>query len=123
MTMTMNRLYVFLLFASISASEKIRYDGHKLYKVHVDNHNSLNALMNMQEDEDYNFWNLPRMNDSSLIVVAPKRIDEFEKIVNSTKMSATLMMDDLQRYIDEENPNVDGRGTFDWTAYYRLNVV
>ncbi|XP_043678620.1 zinc carboxypeptidase-like [Vespula pensylvanica] len=122
-TTPMNRLYAFLLLASISVSEKVRYDGYKLYKVHVDNRDNLNALTNMQEDEDYNFWDLPRMNDSSLIVVAPKRIDEFEKIVNSNRMSATLMMDDLQRYIDEENPNVDGRATFDWTAYHRLNVI
>ncbi|KAK2589252.1 hypothetical protein KPH14_007813 [Odynerus spinipes] len=119
----MSRLYFFLVLLASVAGEKVRYDGYKLYKVHVNNHNGLDTLMNMREDEGYSFWNLPRMNDSSLLLVAPERINEFEGLVNKTRMSSTLMMEDLQRYIDEENPKTDGRATFDWTAYYRLNVI
>lgn len=126
-TMKIFRLYIFFIFANIFvASDKVRYDGFKVYKISVDNMDNLNTLTSMEEEEEdvgYQFLNYPRMNDSSLLVVSPDKIQEFEKIVNNKKMTATLMMDNLQRYIDEENPNVDGRSNFDWTAYHKLNVI
>ncbi|KAI4499859.1 hypothetical protein M0802_005115 [Mischocyttarus mexicanus] len=118
------RLYV-VLFASfvVATSEKVRYDNFQVYKIVINDKDSFNTLTGMEEDEGYQFFKFPRMNDSSFIVVAPDKLKEFENVVNVKKMSATLMMDNLQRYIDEENPKVDGRSTFDWTAYHRLNVI
>ncbi|XP_015174391.1 PREDICTED: zinc carboxypeptidase-like [Polistes dominula] len=117
------QLYFVLIIVCIVVSDKVRYDGFKVYKISIDNKNSLNILTDMEDDEGYQFLNYPRMNDSSLLVVAPEKIQEFENVVNNNKMSVALMMDNLQRYIDEENPNVDGRSNFDWTAYHRLNVI
>ncbi|CAK9797268.1 Zinc carboxypeptidase A 1 [Anthophora quadrimaculata] len=116
-------LYLTLLVQGFYAIEKIRYDGYKLYKVFVPDNTGFELLKNMEEDDGYHFWVKPKINDTANVMIAPAKIQEFMQIANTTKLEPELMMDDVQKYIDDENPRSNLRGTLDWLGYHRLDVI
>nr|XP_031825968.1 zinc carboxypeptidase-like [Nomia melanderi] len=121
--MTAIPLY-FLLFLGVScADEKVRYDGYKLYKIFVPDTAGLEVVQQMQDDDGYNFWKQPRVNDTMNILLSPKKLEEFMSIINTTQLDPELMMDNVQQYIDNENPRRSVRGTFDWLGYHRLDTI
>ncbi|XP_078043660.1 uncharacterized protein LOC144473566 [Augochlora pura] len=116
-------LHLLLVLAVARADDVVRYDGFRLYKIFVPNNDGLAALKKMQDDDGYNFWGPPRVNDTTNIMMSPKKLEEFMDIVNATRLDPELMMDDVQRYIDDENPRRNIRGAFDWLGYHRLDVI
>lgn len=102
---------------------KMRYDGYQVYKVFVPDDTKYELLIRMQDDDDYNFWTPPRINDSTTVMIKPTKIQEFMQIANASKLELALMTDNLQKLIDEENPRNVLRGTFDWFGYHRLEVI
>ena len=124
-TMQAVLLHLLLLFGNIYATddEKKRYDGYRLYKVFVPDDESVELLTNMQDDDGYHLWLRPMINNTADVMIAPARIQEFMQKVNTTKLEPELMMDNVQKYIDDENPRGNVRGAFDWLGYHRLNTV
>ncbi|XP_043261610.1 zinc carboxypeptidase-like [Colletes gigas] len=114
----------FLIFVGvICADDKVRYDGYKLYKVFVADDAHLELLQTMQDGDGYNFWAQPRVNYTANVMISPEKIQEFMKIANTTRLDPQLMMDNVQNYIDDENPRRNVRGTFDWLGYHRLDEI
>ncbi|KAK9310411.1 hypothetical protein QLX08_000380 [Tetragonisca angustula] len=124
-TMQAVLLHLLLLFGNIYATddEKKRYDGYRLYKVFVPDDESVELLTNMQDDDGYHLWLRPMINNTADVMIAPARIQEFMQKVNTTKLEPELMMDNVQKYIDDENPRGNVRGAFDWLGYHRLNTI
>lgn len=122
-TMKVISLHLFLLVGIICADDRVRYDGHKLYKIFVADHAGLELLKTMQDGDGYNFWGQPRVNDTTNVMISPTKLQEFMKIANTTRLDPELMMDNVQKYIDDENPRASLRGTLDWLGYHRLDVV
>ncbi|XP_029047310.1 zinc carboxypeptidase-like [Osmia bicornis bicornis] len=116
-------LLLSILLNGIRATDKMRYDGYKLYKIFVPDTSGFELLKNMQGNDGYNFWIPPKINDSTSVMISPGKLQEFMEITNKTKIEAELMMDDVQKYIDDENPRASLRGTFDWLGYHRLDVI
>lgn len=112
-----------LLLGAACAADKVRYDGYRLYKVFVADNTSLELLKNMQDNDGYNFWGQPRVNGTTNVMIAPAKLQEFMKFSNTTRLVPELMMDDVQKYIDDENPRGGLKGNFDWLGYHRLSVV
>ncbi|XP_026666633.1 zinc carboxypeptidase-like [Ceratina calcarata] len=114
-----------LLLGSVCSAddEKVRYDGYKVYKLFVPDVTKYELVKNMQDDEGYHFWVPPKINDTATVMIKPAKIQEFMQIANTSKLELELMMDDLQKLIDEENPRDDLRGTFNWFSYHRLDIV
>lgn len=112
-----------LLLGALCAADKVRYDGYKLYKISVPDSSGLEQLKDMQNEDGYNFWGQPRINSTTTVMIAPAKLQEFMKISNATRLDPELMMDDVQKYIDDENPHGSLRGTFNWLAYHRLDTV
>ncbi|XP_015434404.1 PREDICTED: zinc carboxypeptidase-like [Dufourea novaeangliae] len=114
----------FLLLLGVNCvEEKMRYDGYRLYKIFVPDTTGLELLKNMQDDDGYNFWGLPRINNTMDVMISPEKLQEFMKAVNKTQLDPELMMDNVQQYIDNENPRGNLRGMFDWLGYHRLDVI
>lgn len=122
-TMKGSFLYLFALFGCIYATDKVRYDGYRLYKIFVPNDTGLELLKNMQDGDGYHFWLRPRINEFANVMISPAKLQEFTKFANTSKLDPELMMDDVQKFIDDENPVGNLRGTFDWHGYHRLDVV
>ncbi|OAD52756.1 Zinc carboxypeptidase A 1 [Eufriesea mexicana] len=101
----------------------MRYDGYQLYKIFVPDNSKFELLTNMQNTDGYHFWLPPKINDSANIMISPTKIQEFMETVNATKLEPELMMDDVQKYIDDENPRRNLRGDFDWLGYHRLSSI
>ncbi|XP_076649854.1 uncharacterized protein LOC143357326 [Halictus rubicundus] len=116
-------LYLLLILGVTRAEEVVRYDGYRLYKIFVPDTSGLEALKKIQDDDGYNFWGQPRVNDTTNVMMSPKKLEEFMSLVNATQLDPELMMDDVQRYIDDENPRRNTRGVFDWFGYHRLDVI
>nr|XP_003704787.1 PREDICTED: zinc carboxypeptidase-like [Megachile rotundata] len=116
-------LHLLCIFLTVHASAKIRYDGYKLFNVFAPDNDGLELLKNMQSSDGFNFWIPPKINDSVSVMISPAKLQEFMEIANTTKFEAELMMDDVQRYIDDENPRSNVRGGFDWLGYHRLDVI
>lgn len=112
-----------LLLGALCAADKVRYDGYKLYKISVPDSSGLEQLKDMQNEDGYNFWGQPRINSTTTVMIAPAKLQEFMKISNATRLDPELMMDDVQKYIDDENPHGSLRGTFNWLAYHRLDTI
>lgn len=115
-------LIVFFLGA-VCTEAKVRYDGYRVYNVFVPDTKGLQMLETMRDNEGYNFWASPRINNSAAIMIAPKKLEEFMNLTNATQLEPKLMMDDVQKYIDDENPQGGARGGFDWMAYHRLDAI
>ena len=112
-----------LLLGAACAADKVRYDGYRLYKVFVADDTSLELLKNMQDNDGYNFWGQPRVNGTTNVMIAPAKLREFMEFSNTTRLVPELMMDDVQKYIDDENPRGGLKGNFDWLGYHRLSVI
>ncbi|XP_076248692.1 zinc carboxypeptidase A 1 [Calliopsis andreniformis] len=56
-------------------------------------------------------------------MIAPAKLQEFMKISNTTRINSELMMDDVQKYIDVENPRGNLKETFNWLGYHRLDSI
>lgn len=118
-------LHLLFLLGSVYATdnEKKRYDGYRLYKVFVSDTTGLELLRNMYDDDGYHLWHPPTINNTAEVMIAPAKIQEFMEKVNTSKLEPELMMDDVQKYIDDENPRGNVRGGFDWLGYHRLDSV
>ncbi|XP_017787774.1 PREDICTED: zinc carboxypeptidase-like [Habropoda laboriosa] len=116
-------LHLILLVQGFYATEKIRYDGYKLYTVFVPDNTGLELLKSMEDNDGYHFWLKPSINNTANVMISPARLQEFMQIANTTELEPELMMDDVQKYIDDENPRGYLRGTMDWLGYHRLDVI
>ncbi|XP_033179297.1 zinc carboxypeptidase-like isoform X1 [Bombus impatiens] len=118
-------LHLLFLLGSVYATdnEKKRYDGYRLYKVFVSDTTGLELLRNMYDDDGYHLWHPPTINNTAEVMIAPAKIQEFMEKVNTSKLEPELMMDDVQKYIDDENPRGNVRGGFDWLGYHRLDSI
>ncbi|XP_076758951.1 zinc carboxypeptidase-like [Xylocopa sonorina] len=116
-------LQILLVAGAICAAERIRYDGYKLYKIFVPDDCGLELMEKMVNYDGYHFWSSPRVNRTNELMIAPAKIQEFMETANTMKLEPELMMDDVQKYIDDENPRGNLRGTFDWFGYHRLDAI
>lgn len=111
------------VFLAVCAGEKVRYDGYRVYNVFVPDTSGLEMLESMRDNEGYNFWDSPRVNNSATIMISPRRLGEFMQLTNATRLEPKLMMENVQKYIDDENPHGGARGAFNWLAYHRLDAI
>ncbi|XP_054013337.1 zinc carboxypeptidase-like [Hylaeus anthracinus] len=123
-TMKVISLY-FLVIVGITCADddKVRYDGYRLYKVHVTDDTKLELLHTMRDSDGYAFWERPRVNYTADVMISPEKLQEFMQIANTSELEPELMMENVQKYIDDENPRRNVRGNFDWLGYHRLDVI
>lgn len=117
-------LYVTTAYAQ-PPEEPVKYDGYRLYQVIPKDQKELEILKKLKnnEEDDFKFWNGLLEGRNVDVLVPPSKFEKFEDQTAKTGMNVTLVMDDVQKYIDEENPLASSRKFFGWDAYYRLDQV
>lgn len=125
----MKFLFTLLALAvSLSLAEKIRFDNYKLYRLIPNDEETFNILKEMEDTEQfsgYNFWS-PAIKVGAAVdlMVSPYRVDYIEDMVKSRGMNASVLMENVQQYIDNEGVRPQSRaGSFDWTSYHTYDEV
>jgi murein tripeptide amidase MpaA len=96
----------FAVLFSISAfAQQVRYDGHRVVRVQIDNPPELDLVLGLTDD----VW-------TENIGVGPLDIrvspDQFE-MLKATGLEYEVMIDDVQQIIDEQASGIAGPGPFD----------
>lgn len=126
------KLIVFLLSLAIHGyfSEKVRYDGYKLYKITPRTHEGVKALNELEAAglSGYNFWStVGHVGDPVELMVPPYKISEVQQLATKLGLDYDVLMENVQDYIDaEQSPQTfdDGdEGEFGWDRYHTLDEV
>lgn len=96
--------WTFLLLLSFTTAlnaetEKMRFDNHRLYGVHIDTLDQLDLFRNLEENTDgFLLWNYPVLGDSVDVMVAPHKLSEFNQLVQLYDLQFRLKMKNVQRF-------------------------
>lgn len=122
------KVFLGLLLLGLALAEKVRFDNYRVYKLTPNDEESLDILRAMQENDeltDYNFWGSPvAVGVPVEIMVSPSMVTVIEDLAESRGMNYSIMMDNVQHYIDNEGLRPESRaGSFDWTSYHTFDEV
>lgn len=79
-----------------AASEKIRYDNHKVYSIVAHSDEQLQALRSLETDSEYQFWNTVGFKEPIDIVVPPQKLNEFNEIISALSLDSKVKVENLQ---------------------------
>jgi murein tripeptide amidase MpaA len=115
----------FALTVLTVSAEKVKYDNYRVYSLAVENEQQLAIMKEIENNPDgYRFWEFPTAVGHNVdIVVPPHKIVEFQDMVLDNQMKSKLMVPDLQKLIDEEQPAHAKRASFGWTQYHSLEEI
>ncbi|GLG98821.1 Zinc carboxypeptidase A 1 [Gryllus bimaculatus] len=121
----MIRYLLLLALAGAACAEKARFDNYRVHSVLPESDHHLRFLRELEENNDFLFWNDVRaVNASVHIMVPPHKTAQFQEIVDFVGLKSEIYINDVQKLIDAENNNPAARsGIFGWNAYYRLNDI
>ncbi|PNF39269.1 Zinc carboxypeptidase A 1 [Cryptotermes secundus] len=113
---------LWLLLATI-ASAKLRYDGHKVFRVVPEDEHQLQALRDLEEQsQGLNFWTSARsLNRPVDVMVPPHLLRDFYETARRNQLTTEIFIDDVQKTIDSERPAHKVKEAYGWTDYYDLN--
>ncbi|KAG5672023.1 hypothetical protein PVAND_002185 [Polypedilum vanderplanki] len=93
-----------ILFVYANA-DMARFDNYRVYTVTIENEEQYKAMKYLEENSDaYDFWKSPKINGKADIVVPPHKFADFEVVASNLNMQAEIIIENLQRLIDEERP-------------------
>ncbi|XP_018573034.1 zinc carboxypeptidase [Anoplophora glabripennis] len=122
----MKMRFLFPLLAlgvTLSLAEKIRFDNYKVYRLIPNDEETLDILKQMENTDqlsEYNFWSpVIKVETPVDLMVPPYRVDYIESMAKSRGMNASVLMENVQKYIDNEGLRPQARaGSFGWTSYH-----
>ncbi|XP_067013998.2 carboxypeptidase B [Anabrus simplex] len=76
------------------------YSGYKIVETEVLDTNALKTLY--PHSKIWDFLSGPRLGRPARILVAPKKFEEVKRVLISEKISFSVLLDDLQRQLDED---------------------
>lgn len=115
---------LFSLICVAFATEKVRFDDCKVFKVTPRNQYQLDSLRQLESfGNGYNFWtDIGNINKSVHIMVPPYMKHDFNDFLKLTNMEGEIYIENVQKLIDTENSKP--RSTkFGWAGYYRLDEI
>ncbi|GAB0094439.1 zinc carboxypeptidase-like [Sergentomyia squamirostris] len=116
-----------VLLLGLVASEPVRFDNFRVYSVSVETDNQIKVLNSLPTGiNSYDFLVEPRIvGREAEIIVPPHLQDDFETIITENALKTILVLDDLQKMIDKENPQKFGRAAedFGWDAYHSTETI
>ncbi|XP_018569082.1 carboxypeptidase B-like [Anoplophora glabripennis] len=106
---------------------RILYNGSQLWKAYIDTTEKIVVLTKLRDENDISMWG---GNTNSIdILVKPKSLGKVDTVLRRQNIQYEVLIDDLQRAIDEENPpeeheNEDRTGhRLTWQSYHRLEDI
>ncbi|XP_025601863.2 zinc carboxypeptidase-like [Athalia rosae] len=101
----------------------VRFDGHRLYRVRPTGSDERRILREIWDDEGYSVWNSLYLDERVDVMVSPEKFESFEKLVEEKNLDVSELMNDVQSFIDQENPLSNLRDVFGWKAYHELDQI
>ncbi|KAJ8686600.1 hypothetical protein QAD02_022394 [Eretmocerus hayati] len=117
-------LVIVVALVALVASEKATFDNYKVFRITPSSAHHFTALNQLQSfNRGYEFWTDPsRISEPVDIMVAPAQFSEFSELMNSTQMNYEVLVENVQKLIDEENPQIE-TSEFGWKKYYTLEQI
>ncbi|KAJ8951569.1 hypothetical protein NQ318_020446 [Aromia moschata] len=114
--------------AEATPQTRVLYNGNQLWKTIVDSVDKMQILLKLRDENDISTWG---GNTTSIdILVKPGSLEKVATTLSNYNIRYEILIDDLQRAIDEENPPVDTSETVDrqghrltWNSYHRMDDV
>ncbi|XP_059047429.1 uncharacterized protein LOC131842877 [Achroia grisella] len=122
--------YIFILNLALTVAEKKSYEGYKLYKTIPETAEQVESLVALRGNGIAEFWddNIV-VNHESRMMVRSEKEAAFQEITNNINMKSEVLLDDIQRVIDEQlNPikrSTESSSflSFDWDHYHTLEEI
>lgn len=118
-------IFLLCLTAHSSFSEKVRYDGYKLFKVIPKTYEAVRALHELEEAalSGYNFWSsVGLIGDPVEVMVPSYKVSEVQQLATKMGMDYEVMMENVQDYVDRPETCSDDE-VFGWECYHTLDQV
>lgn len=97
-------LKILLLVTSLVfiSSEYVDYTNHKVYRITPQNEREEKILKDIDNEQEYLFWteHAIKIGREVRIQVAPAKQDKFEKYLSEANITATRVVEDVQRSVD-----------------------
>ncbi|XP_018574461.2 zinc carboxypeptidase [Anoplophora glabripennis] len=111
------------LTVNLCLAEKIRYDDYKVYRLIPNDVETLKILKQMEDTQhlsDYNFFSpVVKVGGPVDVMVPPHQVDYIENLAKSREMNSSVVMQNVQKHIDNEGVRPESRaGSFDWSSYH-----
>ncbi|PZC75271.1 hypothetical protein B5X24_HaOG206503 [Helicoverpa armigera] len=126
----MNFKEIFLVLAisvaiTITNAEYVSYDQYKVYKIVPSSDTEVQILLDVQKSNQYLFWSdIVAKNSDVRIMVAPAKQVEFEKYFESVNIPMRVVIEDVQKLINEQLQRPATRSAkYEWNYYLSLNEI
>ncbi|XP_031623242.1 zinc carboxypeptidase-like [Contarinia nasturtii] len=123
----MKLIIVAILFACVVAcfSEKARYDNYRVYSIEVENEQQFEVLKRFESGLDgISFLETPTgIQQKAEIIVPPHKFADISELFETLKIKNQIKIANLQKVIDQEQPQHLERSGFGWKQYYDLTAI
>ncbi|XP_031623765.1 zinc carboxypeptidase-like [Contarinia nasturtii] len=123
----MRLLTLVVIFASfyMAFCEKARFDNYRVYSMIVENEEQLRILQELENHRDgIEFLESPNsIGDFTELIVPPHKLADINDLFEKYEIKSLAKSNNLQKLIDEEQPQFSSRATFSWEKYYDLDDI
>lgn len=119
-------LYLFtILVVSTLATEPIRFDNYKVYRLTPTNKKQVQLLKDLESFGGYTYWNeVERVNKPVDIMVPPHLNPDFKDSIDKNGITNEILIDDVQKYVEATIPKSRASvKELGWTQYSNLEDV
>lgn len=106
-------------------NKKLRFDNYHVYSVKIKNERQLELLQGLKAKHDGCMFMKPSFSIDQTIelVVPPYKCADITALFNEHEIECQTKSDNLQKLIDEEQPNYSPQESFGWKNYYDLPEI
>ncbi|XP_064546531.1 zinc carboxypeptidase [Drosophila montana] len=104
---------------------KTRYDNYSVYQLRIKNKIQLSLINKLGElSQKYNIWKEYDEHTKQMhIMVSPSESTRFQLLLKFFGISSQLLIDNVQKLIDDEQISNRDSGTFGWKRYHELAEI
>ncbi|XP_068143617.1 zinc carboxypeptidase-like [Drosophila tropicalis] len=113
-----------LILAIASASIKVRYDDHAVYRVRFENQQQRQVLQQIlgKEEQKYDIWYEGR--NEMHVMVNPLEASTFRSLAYMAGLEVEVFIPNVQKLIDDEQPLEERYNSdFNWKRYHNLEEI
>lgn len=91
---------VALIAAAVCVScgaDEARFDNYRLYQLNVSTEAQSLELHQLEEQNRYEFWSLPKLHGLASIMVAPHQRADFADLVEGLQIESELTVENVQQ--------------------------
>ncbi|XP_077290414.1 carboxypeptidase B-like [Arctopsyche grandis] len=116
--------------ADIEAQGRVTYEGAQVWNVAVDSNDRLRIVGNLTRYREVAAWGGD--HDAVDFMIKPHKLDRVSKVLRNNNIPYSIVIPDLQQYIDNENPPLSDEETelqerkghrLTWKQYHRVSDI